>query len=119
MIAELPTSQSWRDDVASWIVQSGCLYFVAWGVECEAWHDAVDWTVLETFDFGDIPDDEFVMTTWHDKEPLVETLWFTSHSALHPNIDLQETLIMHIAHEEQGAAMLRLYNDSQIPAHES
>lgn len=118
MIAELATSQGWRNDIASWIVQSGCLYFIAWGVECEAWHDTVDWTVLQRFDFGDIPDDKFVMTTWHDKEPLAEALWFAGHSASHPDIDLQETVILHVAQEEQRAATLRRFDDSQALADE-
>ncbi|KQM99908.1 MULTISPECIES: hypothetical protein [Sphingomonas] len=113
MIAKLDTSQSWRNDIASWLVQSGCLYFIAWGTDCEAWHDTVDWTVLEGFNFGDIPDDKFVMTTWHDKEPLAEALWFAGHSASHPDVVLHETVIVHVAPEEQRVATLQCYNESQ------
>ncbi|WP_373928624.1 hypothetical protein QTN93_19210 [Sphingomonas aerolata] len=129
MIAKLDTSQSWRNDMASWLVQSGCLYFIAWGTDCEAWHDTVDWTVLEGFNFGDIPDDKFVMTTWHDKEPLAEALWFATtwhdkeplaealwfagHSASHPDVVLHETVIVHVAPEEQRVATLQCYNESQ------
>lgn len=112
MIAELATSQSWRNEIASWLVRSGCLYFIAWGLECEAWHDTVDWTVLEEFNFGNIPDDKFVMTTWHENEPLTEALWFAGHSASHPDIELHETVIVHIALEEQRAATLQRYGES-------
>lgn len=118
MIAELATSQSSRNDIASWIVQSGYLYFIAWCIECEAWHDTIDWTVLAGFNFGDIPDDKFVMTTWHDKEPLAEALWFAGHSASHPDIDLEETVIVHVAQEEQCTATLRRFNGSQARADE-
>lgn len=94
-------------------MESGCLYFIAWGVACETWHDTMDWTVLEAFDFGEIPDDRFVMTTWHDKEPLSEALWFAGNAADHPDIDLANTLIVHVAREDKRAAILGIYADSQ------
>lgn len=119
MIAELTADQSWRSNVASWLVDSGCLYFIAWGEDCESWHDAVDWAVLEDFNFGDIPDDRLVITTWHDKEPLTEALWFAGNSASHPDVDLQETVIVHIAPEDQRAAMLQRFYGSQALANDS
>ena len=81
LIAEQAVDDAWRHEVATWLVEGGCLYFVAWGESCEAWHDSVDWAVLERFDFGDIPDDRFVMTTWHENEPLSEALWFAGNCA--------------------------------------
>jgi hypothetical protein len=119
LIAEEAVTQVWRNEVASWLVESGCLYFIAWGVECEAWHDTVDWTVLEAFDFGDIPDNRFVMTTWHDKEPLSDALWFAGNSAWHPDIDLEGTVIVHVARDERRATMLELYRESQVMADET
>jgi hypothetical protein len=113
LIAEEAASRDWQNEVSSWLVESGCLYFIAWGVACEAWHDTVDWTVLETFDFGAIPDDRFVMTTWHDKEALSDALWFAGNAAYHPDIDLADTLIVHVAPEGRRAAILDLYAESQ------
>jgi len=116
LIAEEAVSQEWKSEVCSWLIESGCLYFIAWGVACEAWHDTVDWTVLEAFDFGEIPDDRFVMTTWHDNEPLSDALWFAGDAAYHPDIDLAETLIVHVAREERRAAILDVYVQSQVMA---
>lgn len=113
LIAEGPVSEAWRDDIAVWLISSGCLYFIAWGTACETWHDAVDWAVLKTFDFGEIPDDKFVMTTWHDKEPLSEALWFAGNCASHPDVDLTETVILHVSADERRAETLALYRDSQ------
>ncbi|RYF31484.1 MAG: hypothetical protein EOO38_31570 [Cytophagaceae bacterium] len=113
LIADEDVSQEWRNEVASWLVESGCLYFIAWGVACEAWHDTVDWTVLEAFNFNDIPDDRFVMTTWHDKEPLSEALWFAGHAASHPDIDLTRTLLVHVARDARRDAIMSLYDESQ------
>ena len=113
LIAEQAVSLIWRNEVAAWLVNIGCLYFIAWGVNCEAWHDSVDWAALENFNFGDIPDDRFVMTTWHDKESLSEALWFAGNCASHPDVDLKETLLVHIAPHERRAGIMAAYRDSQ------
>ena len=119
LIAEEAVSQDWKNEVSSWLVKTGCLYFIAWGVACEGWHDTVDWAVLEVFEFGKVPDDKFIMTTWHDKEPLSEALWFAGNCASHPDVDLPDTMIVHIAREERRAATLELYWESQVMADEA
>lgn len=113
IVSEEEVTQDWRNRIAEWLLKSGCLYVVAWGVECEDWHDTVDWTNLEEFDFGDIPDDRFVMTTWHADEPLSEALWFAGHCAHHPDIELGQTILLHIAKAARRTEMLETYSDSQ------
>ena len=113
IVSEIEAAQDWRNQVAEWLVNSGCLYVVAWGIECEAWHDTVDWTVLEKFDFADIPDDEFIMTTWHTNEPLSEAFWFAGQAAWHPDVELPDTVILHISNGARGAEMLDAFEVSQ------
>lgn len=114
VVAEDTAPEDWRRLVADWLVEKGCLYVVAWGVDCENWHDDVDWAILETFNYGDIPDDRFVMTTWHADEPLSEAFWFAEHCAVHPDVALDETYIIHISGTSEMQQMLRSYTDSQI-----
>lgn len=113
IVSEAPTDQDWRKRIAKWLVDGGCLYLIAWGVECEAWHDTVDWANLERFGFGDIPDDKFIMTTWHAKEPLSEALWFAGQCATHPDVELDETVILHISDSPRCAELLEAYSASQ------
>jgi hypothetical protein len=113
MIAEEPVSNAWRNQISSWLIASNCLYFVAWGIECEDWHDCVDWANLEAHDFGDIPDDRFVMTTWHDKESLSEALWFAGNCASHPDVALDKAVILHVAQHEQRVRILDAFRTAQ------
>jgi hypothetical protein len=113
IVADEKVSETWRRHVADWIVESGCLYVMAWGIDCEKWHDGVDWAVLEKFDYADIPDDRFVMTTWHADEPLTEAFWYADNCANHPDIDLEHTYIVHVSGTENAPRMLRIYADSQ------
>jgi hypothetical protein len=114
IVSEVGVSSKWRNEVAEWLIDSGCLYVVAWGVECEQWHDTVDWTLLEAFNYGDVPDDRFVMTTWHADEPLSEAFWFAGQCASHPDIDIEDTMILHISAEGKEMAMLESFAASQI-----
>lgn len=52
IVADESVSELWRKQVTVWLVDKGCLYACAWGVDCEAWHDSVDRAHLETFDYG-------------------------------------------------------------------
>jgi hypothetical protein len=117
IVAETRATEAWRERVTEWLVKSGCLYAVAWGVDCEAWHDSFDDANLREFDYGDIPDDRFVMTTWHSKEPLSEAFWFAGQCAHHPTVELERTIIVHVSDEPREAAMLQIFDESQtLPA---
>lgn len=113
IVTEAEASEAWRERITEWLVESGCLYAVAWGMDCEKWHDSVDGANLREFDYGDIPEDRFVMTTWHAKEPLREAFWFAGQCAFHPTVELSETIIVHVSAEPREAAMLQSFRESQ------
>ena len=104
-------NEDWREQVSRWLVASGCLYMMAWGDECSRWDDSVDHANLEEFDYGDIPEERFVMTTWHERESLAEVFWFAEHCACHPTIELA-TVILDIAATPRESELLALYTDA-------
>lgn len=110
VVAEEGITDEWMWVVSTWLVESGCLYMMAWGEKCSAWDDSVDYANLEQFNFGDIPDDDAVMTTWHSNEPLHEVFWFAKNCAYHPTVDLPNTLILHISSQDKESEMLAAYN---------
>lgn len=85
---------------------------MAWGKDCEAWHDCVDWANLEVFNYGDIPDERFILTTWHDKEPLSEVLWFAGQCASHPDVPLRRTVLLHLADEPREQHILQAFEQA-------
>jgi hypothetical protein len=112
LIAESAASPEWKASVSSWLVKSGCLYFLAWGRDCEVWHDSVDHANIEQCGPGEIPDGEFVMTTWHNEDPLEEVFWFAKNNADHPTVDLARSLLVHISPEPNETELLRAYADA-------
>ena len=96
VIIDIELSDEWRHEVSEWLVETGCLYMMAWGKDCSLWDDAVDVVNLEAYDWKDIPDDKSIMTTWHDDESLEDVLWFATHSATHNSVPLNHLIILDI-----------------------
>jgi|SRR5690348_1531481 hypothetical protein len=109
---EADVSPQWQSLVSVWLIQSGCLYMMAWGRGCSSWDDSVDLSNVEAFDFADIPDDQFVMTTWHSDESLAEVFWFSKYTASHPTVELDKTLLLHISAESREQEFLRSYDEA-------
>lgn len=109
LIIEAEVSQMWLWDVSRWLVSSGCRCMLAWGKDCSTWNDAVEEANLERFDYGDIPGEETVVTTWHDDEELEEVFWFAKNRATHPVLDLNHTVLIHISDVDKHQEIEELY----------
>lgn len=116
VVSEIAVSEIWLNLISGWIIKSGCRYVVNWGIDCEKWHDWIDESLLEVFEYNGIPQDHDVMTTWHSEQPLSDAFWFAGQCASHPSVELLETIILHITSEAQEFQMLKIYNESQIQA---
>jgi hypothetical protein len=57
------------------LFDQGLVYLSTWGPDCERIHDLADQLTLHQLG------DDLVMTTWHDKESLKETVWYLVHCA--------------------------------------
>ena len=112
VIIEDGVTPAWQKTVSTWLVQSGCLFMMAWGHECSSWDDSVDYANLENVDYGDIPADQFVMTTWHADEALPEVFEFAKLHARHPKVELNDVLIVHIGNDDKNLAFKDLFDNS-------
>jgi hypothetical protein len=66
-----------RASLSAQVVRQGCRYAVCAGHECSAWDDAIDWAFIGSDPNFDPPNGRFVMTTWHEHDPLSDVLeWF-------------------------------------------
>ncbi|MEJ2575607.1 MAG: hypothetical protein P8106_02695 [Gammaproteobacteria bacterium] len=109
LIIEADVEPGWQAKVSRWLADTGCRYMIAWGAGCRSWDSSVDVANLEQFDYGDIPDDDFIMTTWHDNEALEQVLCFAKTSANHPTLDLQNVLFLHIGPSFRGEEISALF----------
>ncbi len=106
VVVEDRPSPEWQTKASRWLVDSGCLFMLAWGEDCSSWHVSVDLANIEAFDYGHIPDDDFVMTTDHENEPLREVFWLAKAVAEPDNV-----LILHIGADDKHAKFKKLFDD--------
>ena len=109
VILEADYSSDWQMDVSRWLVDSGCLYMMAWGPDCSGWDDSVDYAQILKFLPGEAPDDQFVMTTWHNDESLEEVFWFSQMCAFDAYDRISHSLIVHIGQTDREPEFLALY----------
>jgi hypothetical protein len=84
-------------EIGRWLVESGCLYAMAWGNESGRWQDAIQAANADAFDTDEIPDDRLIIATSHEDEPLPEVFWFSKYTAMHPCVDLDNVVLLHLA----------------------
>src|SRR5438105_8856178 len=113
VVVDSDVTPEWQGQVSDWLVRSGCQYMMAWGHNCGDWDSSVDEASLAMFDYGEIPDDNFVMTTWHENESLQETFRFSERCAMHPSLELDRTCIVHISPEGGAADLLETFRAAQ------
>jgi hypothetical protein len=109
VIAELAVSPEWQTTVSDWLVKSGCLYMMAWGVNCSTWDDSVDMANIERFNFSPIPDDQFVLTTWHVDESMEDVFWYAKNLALHGSVEIGRSVLLHIAQCGRESEIMKDY----------
>ena len=109
VVIDEDVNPEWQNLVSSWLVESGCLYMMAWGKNCSTWDDSVDYANGAAFNYGDIPEDHFVLTTWHENDPLMEVFWYAKNTAVHPTVDLPNLLILHISNKNMEKELASEY----------
>jgi hypothetical protein len=82
---------------------------MAHGPDCSQWDDAVDWALMEKFDYGDVPDEDFVMTTWHERENLEELMFYARCCAGFDDQEFENLVILDIDCSGRGAKLTALY----------
>ena len=102
-------SNDWRNEVSDWLVESGCRYMLAWGLDCSLWDDSVDLANLEKYEYMSVPDDKSVMTTWHENESLDSVFWFAKTSAVHGSFELTRLIILDICAETREETIIERY----------
>ena len=110
LIAECTSGCGDLETIATWVVNSGGVYMMAWGENCRAWQDAVNLGNLQSYDFGTIPDERLIITTSHPGQTLAEVFWFAKNTAMHPCHSKVETVLLHVAEEGQKDELMVAFN---------
>ena len=103
----------WQGIVSQWLVDSGCLYMMAWGPDCSSWDGSVDYAQIQKYLPDEAPDEEFVLTTWHEDERLEEVFWYAQFCAHDPYDKIKHTLLVHVGEANREAEFRALFEQSR------
>ncbi|WP_350334319.1 DUF7684 family protein [Coralliovum pocilloporae] len=115
LLSEMKATASYRNSLCRQLINSGCKYFMAWGTECETWHDSMDTAVLEKSNYDEVPADEMVITTWHDGESIVDVLRFAKIDACKSYTDepLNELLVLDTSEQNRKAVVQEYFENTR------
>lgn len=107
-----------RARVARALLDAGCVYLVAGGAECEAWHDAFDEEIVDRELAAGAPA-PLVPTTWHEGEPPEEVAFFFVHCATVDGEPPARRVVLHVGTSPAAGALedalARLARDDVSP----
>lgn len=111
LLIERPVPENFREEVSRVLVDTGCAFVMAWGLDCSLWDDSIDWANIEQFKDRAIPDEQFVITTWHEKESLPEVLRFAKVDAAASYSDepLNDLLVLDFSRQNRAAFIQAAY----------
>ena len=112
VVLDADYSAKWQDEVSRWLVDAGCLYMMAWGPACSSWDDSVDYAQIAKYPDG-VPEPDFVMTTWHERETLEEVFWFAGFCAYDPYDLIKHSLIVHVSTVDRAVELMALYAQAE------
>lgn len=109
LIVEDAVSDARQHNISKWLVDSGCLFMMAWGIDASSWDTSVDLANLAQFENIEIPPEHFVFTTWHDDEALADVFWFSKFCAIHDFHELKP-VVVHLCSTNKENEFRELYN---------
>jgi|GEM_PF-2229936 len=98
VIASPSVSTKWRDQIISDIVNSSCRYALTFGHGCELWHDVFDETIVGD---GTEEPSRFIMTTWHDAEPIEDVVDFLCLNTSYDDFESERLAIVFVGADER------------------
>ena len=96
--------------ISKWLVESGCLYMMAWGINCSSWDDSVDLASIEMNQDKEAANAGIIVTTWHDSDTLEEVIEYAKHAAItHGELD---TMVLHFSDVKREEEFATLYENA-------
>lgn len=98
VVSELHSEAARQSAIFLWLAASGCRFMMAWGQKASSWDDCMDRAALKRRDYVvDAESEDFIMTSWHDGEPLSEVFGLAESHANHSTLKLQDLLVLDLA----------------------
>lgn len=113
VVAEIEVPNDWKYKISCWLLDTGCLYAVCWGIDCAGWEQQIDDASITYDQRNKTSGDHFLLTTSHAEETLADALWFAENCAFEEFLSLDYVLILHISIHDAESFMRSKYEASK------
>ena len=109
VVVDAAVSNVWRNQVCDLLAAAGCKTMAAWGIDCSAWDDAMDWANIAMFMPSEVPDEHLILTTWHTDETLSEFFDFCKAQPASTEALVEQHLLLHIGTVDRRDVLMRAW----------
>ena len=99
---ENPVSSERQQEICRWLVETGCMYVMILGEDCDDWQEIIREINLSQFSLDDMTPEQFVMITTHAREGLRSVFWHAKKHAHHPKVKMQNIVTVHIGEQNRS-----------------
>lgn len=103
-------SEMRRQEISGWLVNMGAMHVTIRGEDCIEWKDAIRQANLALVSLDDMQPEQFVMITTHPYENLRSVFKQISKHARHTHVDLNFTVIAHLAEQDSETEYLSIFS---------
>ena len=94
----------WQWEMAKKVAMARPVLAAAWGPGTTTWDDAIDMACIMGDLEGWMPNPPDIMTTWHDGEPLAETVDFLATNPKYDDTPVDKLLILDMGNTDAAPA---------------
>ena len=113
VVAEIEVPNDWQCKLSCWLLDTGCLYAVCWGIDCDGWEQQIDDASIMYDERNETSGDHFLLTTSHAEETLADLLWFAENCAFEEYLPLDDVVILHVSIHDAESFMRSKYEASK------
>jgi hypothetical protein len=107
VVADAKITNDERDALSKEIVRQGCRYAVCTGFQCSKWDDSIDTAFIATDPNFSPPEERFIMTTWHENDPIEDVSNFFRWNTTFENFSPQHYLVILVGGDAETAHIVR------------
>lgn len=107
---DMALSPERQKQVSDWLVENGAMHVSVRGEDCLSWKESIRKANLDRVDIDDMKPEQFVMITTHANEGLRSLFKHLKRFARHTHVDLNFTLIVHLAEENAEMKYLSIFS---------
>lgn len=107
---DMPVNLERQEQISGWLINAGAMHVTIRGENCLSWKDSLRQANLDQVSIDDMQPEQFVMITTHAFEGLRSVFKQLKKHARHTHVDLNFTVIVHLAEENADVEYLSIFS---------